>query len=70
MQGGWSKQEGFGWKREFLLEDCVVCNVSFGDVLAWQTKSKGLRGATHPKTGVEPENHPFEKEFHLPNFHP
>ena len=24
---------------------------------------------THPKTNMEPENHPFEKENHLPNLH-
>ena len=24
---------------------------------------------TPPKTNIEPENHPFEKEHHLPNFH-
>ena len=40
-----------------------------GDFITISTESWSVTHVTPPKTNIEPENHSFEKETHLPNLH-
>ena len=55
---------GLGWIMQcdlfFLACDiCIICHAS--------TATSNCLQYTHPKTNMEPENHPFEKDNQLTN---